>query len=578
MTKPNAILGVSFSHGDSSAALIIDGVLVAGAEEERFTRVKHYALFPNQSIEYCLKHAGIKPSEVKTVAIAHRPRNVWRQKLALLIGHPNLVRARKTGGWISYVKELKSIGFRWFDVTYVEHHLAHLMSARYLAGPEDMALLSFDGLGDFVSAAFAKAQGHKIEVLDRVYFPHSVGYFYTAMTQYLGFTHFGDEFKVMGLSSYGQPRYLSVMRQLIRESANFGFVINLEAFPILKSPMGFSIEKAQPRIRPFYNSSVLTQMTGVPPRKYTDSLTRVHWDLARSVQDRFEEIATHLLQYVHERVGGDSIGLAGGCAHNSVWIGKIPSLSRFKKVHVAPASNDAGIAIGAAVYAADREIAVQGEHWALLGPTGDDFPSEKNFRYPFRVDERVFEDELELIHWIVDELMQEKIVGILRGRMEFGPRALGNRSIVCDPRVPTMKDRLNERVKHRELFRPFAASVLWEHQSDWFKNSFFSPAMEAVFEVQEKVRNRIPAVVHVDNTCRIQSVIRGTQPFFWGLIEQFRRKTGVPLLLNTSFNDCEPIVASPKDALDCFANCEMDHVVIGNRVISRLLAKTALTG
>lgn len=578
MARPKIILGISFSHGDSSAALIADGCLIAAAEEERFTRIKHYALFPNRSIAYCLKHGGISPKEVRIIAIARRPSNAFRQKFLLFLRHPNLLNLRAKPSREPLGRSLNRLGLRSMPLVRVEHHMAHLMSARYLAGGGPMALMSFDGLGDFVSATIARATKHSAEILERVYFPHSLGYFYTAMTQYLGFPHFGDEYKMMGLSSYGQPRHLNTMRELIRENDHFGFQLNLEAFALLKTPMHFAIERAQPKFKPFYSSSLLTQVLGIAPRKITENLTRAHWDLARSVQVRFEEVANHLLHQLHERVGGEMLGLAGGCAHNSVWVGQIPKVSPFKKIHVAPASNDAGIAVGAAIVASNMEVSPRGKHWALLGPELADFPLEDWQPFSFDTQSQEFPSDEALIRWLVEELNREKIIGIVRGRMEFGPRALGNRSILCDPRVPTMKDRLNERIKHRELFRPFAASVLWEYQQGWFHHSFFSPAMEAVFEVKENVRSKIPAVVHVDNTCRIQSVTFEAQPFFWGLLDAFRKRTGIPLLLNTSLNDREPIVCTPKDALECFSKCEMDHMVIGMKVISRHPKKLAMTG
>jgi len=576
MTQPSIILGISYSHGDSSAALIVEGKLIAAVEEERFTRVKHYALFPFKAIQYCLQHSRLKAEDIEAVAIARQPYNAWARRAWLALQHPALMqsRAEKRAGAPkeSLAALLKKAGLRSAKVVRVEHHLAHLLSARFLTNTEGVACLSFDGLGDFVSAAIGQGTGEGVKILNRTYFPHSVGYFYTALTQYLGFPHFGDEFKVMGLSSYGQPTYLKAMRELIREKTPFGFELNLEAFPILKKPMNFYLKNAQPVVTPFYNSNFLTQIIGLPPRKPIEPLTQAHWDLAKSVQMRFEEIGNHLLGQLHDKVGGTAVALAGGCAHNSVWVGKIPQNSEFKSVFVAPASNDAGIAVGAALHVVKTPVTPEGGHWALLGPTPDEIIDETTPKFNFQTEERTFKDEKSLINWLVDELAKEKIVGLCRDRMEFGPRALGSRSILADPRAATMKDRLNLRVKHREAFRPFAASVLWEHQDAWFKNSFFAPTMEAVFEVHEAKRSKIAGVVHVDNSCRIQSVTKETQPFYWELIESFRKKTGVPMLINTSFNDSEPVVCTASDAVKCFSHCEMDILVIGLRVISRASA------
>lgn len=568
------VLGVSYGHGDSSAALVVNRQLVAAVEEERFTRVKHYAHFPLLAIQYCLQHAGVDAKDVGTIAIARKPWNAWTRRLRNTLAHPQLYNARRNSKNSAVKKDslatlLNRAGLGRAKVVRLEHHLAHMLSARYLSSDVGQAFLSFDGLGDYVSTAIGRSLDQGVEILDRVHFPHSLGYFYTALTQYLGFPHFGDEFKVMGLSSYGKPTYLPALRDLVREKKSFGFELNLEAFPILKKPMNFYIEKAQPYIKPYYNSNYLTQILGIPPRKPQEPLTQAHSDLAKSIQARFEEVANVLLGQLHDRVGCETLALAGGCAHNSVWVGKIPQNSPYKKIFVAPASHDAGIAVGAAIHAAKGPVEVQGGHWGLLGPSHEIYEAPKlSESSGFR--EHTFGEESGLIDWMVDELRAGKIIGLYWGRMEFGPRALGSRSIIADPRVPIMKNRLNDRVKHRESFRPFAASVLAEHQEEWFENTFFSPTMEAVFNVLPQVRDRIPAVVHVDQTCRIQSVTKETQPFYWALIEAFRKKTGVPMLLNTSFNDCEPIVCTKEDALKCFKNTDMDHLVVGLQAISRI--------
>jgi carbamoyltransferase len=463
---------------------------------------------------------------------------------------------------------LKKAGLRRARLHRVEHHLAHMASVRDLAGGEPMALLTIDGMGDFVSCAIGRSEGGEIKVLKRVFFPHSLGYFYTAMTQYLGFPHYGDEFKVMGLSSYGKPRYLDPLRELIRTRDDFGFELNLEAFPIEKNPIDFRIEKAQPKIAPFYSPSFLTQIIGVPPRKNRMPLTEAHWDLAKSVQVRFEEVANHVLTQLYDTVGLTTLGLAGGCAHNSVWVGKIPRHTPFRNIHVAPASHDAGIAVGAAILAARTSIQPESGHWALLGPD-----ESMDAAIPSATTRRSFNHEAQLIEWMVREIADGKVVGYFGGRMEFGPRALGSRSILADPRPVTMRERLNSRVKHRESFRPFAASVMAEHQGTWFKDVFDSPTMEAVFEVRDNMREQIRAVVHVDNTCRIQTVSKETQPFYWALLEAFHKVTGLPMLINTSFNDTEPIVASADDALRCFAKTDLDHLVIGNDVYTKAAAK-----
>jgi len=569
MASPSEIvLGITYGHGDSSAALIVNHQLVAAVEEERFTRIKHCASFPTHAIAYCLKHAKIEAKDIGYIAVGQQPLNQLWYRMQLGLSHPQilsqyLMRRPKQP---KLHQLLADSGLGNATVIRVEHHLAHLMSARFLSNADSQAFMSFDGLGDFVSVAIGRTQGNQIEVLDRIRFPHSLGFYYTAMTQYLGFPHFGDEFKVMGLAPYGQPKYLAAMRECIRETEPFGFKLNLEAFPILRHPLKFQIRNEQPEMAPFYNANFLTQIIGVAPRKQKDNLDRQHWDLARSIQQRFEEVANTLLHQLHRRVETKNLALSGGCSHNSVWVGKIPALTPFKNVVLAPASHDAGIAVGAAIYAANRPIEAENGNWALLGPDENDY--DLGILHE-SLESRQAPSRTQLLQTIAESLANGQIVGLFHGRMEFGPRALGSRSILCDPRASDAKDKLNARVKHREAFRPFAASVLSQYQRDWFQQSFESPYMEAVFDVKNSMKHRIPAVVHTDGTCRIQSVTKALQPFYYDLIEAFRKKTSIPMLLNTSFNDCEPIVCTPQDAIRCFQNCEMDLLVIGNHLITR---------
>lgn len=563
---PSTILGLSFGHGDSSAALIVNGQLVAAVEEERLNRIKHYAFFPKKSIEYCLNHAGLKPQDVQVIALPRNRLNQLEKRLATLIAYPQLLNRkgfRTDSNDAPFSRQLSEMGFTHAHYVYVEHHLAHMMSSRFLPKENAFALLSFDGLGDFVSTAIGKCESNAVEILERVTFPHSLGHFYNAITLYMGFHHFGEEFKVMGLSSFGKPTYATAFKELVREREPWGFELNLEAFPPVANAKSMCIENAQPRIMPFYNANILTQMFGLAPRRPTDPLTQKHSDLAKSLQVRFGEIATHLLHQLHKRFPSDTLALSGGCSHNSVWVGTIPQKTPFKKIHVAPASHDAGLSVGAAIFAAKNKVVPEGKDWACLGPSAKEFAKGSN---PTQLPERKFKTQEQLITFLVDQLAEEKIIGLFHGRMEFGPRALGNRSIICDPRKAAMKEKLNDRVKHREKFRPFAVSVLWDYQDEWFPGSFYSPTMEAVFPVKESLKNKIAAAVHVDHTCRIQSIRKDNHSFYYRLIEAFRKKTGIPMLINTSFNDCEPIVCTEEDAFSCFSHCDMDYLVIEDRV------------
>lgn len=578
--RPKTILGISYGHGDSSAALVVDGKLVAAAEEERFNRIKHYADFPSEATRYCLTEAGLGASDVQIVAVARDPFNQWIKKSGFVLAQPQLilkglVRAKTSSK--SSSQWMSEMGLSHARMHFCEHHQAHMLSARYLSESENQAFLSFDGLGDFVSAAIGKSSKRGVRILNRVTYPHSLGFFYTAMTQYLGFPYFGDEFKVMGLSSLGKPTFISQMRNLVREVEPFGFRINLEAFPVLRNRGIFSVVNSQPVVAPLFNAPYLTSILGIPPRKPKDHLSEDHWNLAKSVQVRFEEIANHLLNYLGTQVNSETLALSGGCAHNSVWVGKIPQNSKFKDVFVAPASHDAGIAVGAAISAFGGPVTTSSEHasWSLLGPRPD---FKNQLSVDAALEEISFKKENQLLDFLAEELSQGKIIGVARDRLEFGPRALGNRSILADPRQANMKDRLNARVKHRESFRPFAASVLMEHQSQWFENAFYAPTMEAVFQVRTSMQKKIAGVVHADGSCRIQSVNQKVQPFYWNLIEAFRKKTGVPMLINTSFNDSEPIVLTTEDAIRCFLTTEMDYLLLENRLFTRKEQRLSLTG
>lgn len=582
--RPKSILGVSYGHGDSSAALIVEGKLVAACEEERFNRIKHYAGYPTQSAKYCLSEAGLASSDIEVVAVAKKPFNQLFERMKLALAQPQALLkklGRQDKDAVSFSGWIESQGFSHVKIKHFEHHLAHLMSARYLPPGSDsekpFALFSFDGLGDFVSTAFGKSTNQGVEILNRVVFPHSLGFFYTAMTQYLGFPYFGDEFKVMGLSSFGKPQFLDQMRKLVKVCEPFGFRLNLEAFPIPKKMEAFYIKDHQPYVEPLFNSNYLTTVLGVAPRKPKEPLLDIHRDLAKSVQMRFEEVANHLLFQLSQKVDSEVLALAGGCAHNSVWVGKIPQNTPFKNVFVAPASHDAGIAVGAALAAfggrAEPAEALGGS-WSLLGPKPH-WNSE--FQIPENLSELVHPSNRSLIEFLADELSKGKILGVAQGRLEFGPRALGNRSILADPRNEKMKEVLNARVKHRESFRPFAASVLEEYQSQWFQSVFHAPTMEAVFQVKEEKKEKIAGVVHADGSCRIQSVNKKQQPFYWDLIEGFRKKTGIPMLINTSFNDSEPIVLSIEDSIRCFLNTEMDYLYAEGRLFSKKENQISLT-
>lgn len=568
------ILGINTGHGDSSAAIIVDGELVAAAEEERFSRIKHDASFPEKSIIYCLRQAGIDPSEVTDIAIPSRPFAPLPLLIRSTLREPfNTVRkaSRVLGKFrgSQLINDLGGLGISQKKIHRIEHHRAHLLSVTPIIGNKHSALLSIDGMGDGVSVAFGHWKNHEIAINRRIFFPDSLGYFYSAVTMFMGFPNYGDEFKVMGLSSLGKPVYLEQMRQIICSDRKNIFLLNREVFPMTIKSIMLEVRNKRPYLTNLFDSKMLESILGVPPRPAGGPVDSVHADIAASLQMRFEELANQLLNILAADLPVKTLGLSGGCSHNSVWVGKIPQNSPFSDIYVAPASGDAGLAVGAAVAVAKQTVRISTRHPALLGPESSDVRSIKYLESDPRFVTTKIINEQSLVDHLIVQLTQEKVIGLFRGRMEFGPRALGTRSIICDPRSIHMRDQLNARVKHREAFRPFAAFIMWEHQEEWLENSFYAPTMEAVFTVKPEKRSIIPAVVHFDNTCRIQSVKKDIQPFIWCLLDAFARKTGVPMLINTSFNDSEPVVCTEDDALNCFLHCDMDFIVFDNRIVTK---------
>jgi carbamoyltransferase len=461
----------------------------------------------------------------------------------------------------------------------VEHHLAHLGSAFLVSPFEEAVTVSVDGFGDFASAAWGVGSGASIALEDKVYFPHSLGIFYQAMTQYLGFPHYGDEYKVMGLAPYGEPRYLAQMRRIVELKPDGTFQLNLDFFRHHRERIEYEWEGGEPVVGNLF-SAALIDLLG-PSRAFAEELTARHKDLARSVQAMYEDAFFHLLNNLHGRHGLDALTLSGGCAMNSVANGKVYRRTPFRRMYVQSAAGDAGGAIGAAFVTwhrlkdgagSSRTFAMDHAYW---GPEFD--ANEVDAALAGRRDEidrqrcEVSEvpDEAELCRMAAAAIADGQVVGWFQGRMEWGPRSLGNRSILGDPRRADMKDILNLKIKRRESFRPFAPSILRESVPEWFEIDDDVPFMMQVFPIREEKRAKIPAVTHVDGSGRLQTVTRGANPLYYALIEAFAQATGVPMLLNTSFNENEPVVCRPEEALDCFLRTKMDLLVMGNRVVRR---------
>lgn len=577
------ILGINAFHADSSAAIVVDGRIVAAVEEERFRRIKHWAGFPVESIRYCLQAAGAELADVDHVAINQDSRaNLSRKVRYSLARRPNLSmvldRLKKKQAR-SDTLELLGEAFEGQNLRCklhaVEHHVAHLASAYHCSPFEEASVVSVDGFGDFASAAWGRGQGADLDVEGRVYFPHSLGVFYQAITQFIGFPKYGDEYKMMGLAAYGKPAFLDKMRQIVHLRGGGEFTLELDYFRHHREKIEYEWTDGSPEFGALF-SDALADLLG-PVRETSEDLDQRHCDIAHSAQAMYEEAFFHLLNHLHEKHGDEAIAVSGGCGMNSVANGRIRANTPFRRSYVQAAAGDAGGALGAAVavwHELGNSDRVPMAH-AFWGPeySSADYDAlleahEAELREAGCSVEILANDEA-LCTLVVERIVEGDVIGWFQGRMEWGPRALGNRSILCDPRRSDMKDILNLKIKRRESFRPFAPSVLREYVADWFEEDDDVPFMMKVFPIRAEKREAIPAVCHVDGTGRLQTVHRDTNPLYWQLIDTFRQKSGVPMLLNTSFNENEPIVCTPGEAMDCFLRTNMDMLVLGSWVVER---------
>jgi carbamoyltransferase len=577
------ILGLNAYHGDSAACLIRDGELVAAAEEERFRRIKHWAGLPTQSIDYCLAEGGLSLGDVEHIAINRKPGvNNWR-RLAFVLTHrpdPRLMlqkirNIRHASSANEALEKVYGISLK-AQIHHVEHHLAHLASAFLVSRFDEAACISIDGFGDFASTAMGFGRGRSVTIDERVYFPHSLGIFYSALTQFIGFPHYGDEYKVMGLAPYGKPNYLAQMRQIVRVQPDGTFRLALKYFRHHTANVSYSWNNCAPEVGTLYTERLIDLLG--PARKSGEPLEQKHKDIASSVQAMYEEAFFALLEALHARYPSPNLALSGGCAMNSVANGKVYLRTPFKKMYLPAAAGDAGGAIGGASYVlsmiADGRSRLSLDS-AYSGPAFSDGEIGKLIE----TKQQQITDAGCAMRWIVNErelcqrtataIAEGKVIGWFQGRMEWGPRALGNRSILCDPRRADMKEILNARIKRRESFRPFAPSILREAVSEWFEQDDDVPFMMEVFQIRPEKRSLVPAVCHVDGSGRLQTVHADTNPLYHQLIAEFSRLTSVPMVLNTSFNENEPVVCRPEEALDCFLRTRMDVLVLGNFFIER---------
>jgi carbamoyltransferase len=579
------ILGINAYHADASAAIVVDGKLVAAIEEERFRRVKHWAGYPSLAVEYVLREAGAEIDQVDAIAVNRNPSaNLLKKALFAVSRRPSFGAIQKRLENVAKLRDIPEVIAEHLKVDRepiakkfhnVEHHRAHVASSFFVSPFRKAAVLSVDAFGDFVSSMWGVGEDGRIAIHDEVIFPHSLGLFYTAITQFLGFGHYGDEYKVMGLAPYGSPTAMEEMRRIVRLQGEGKFELNLDYFLHHTEGVTMQWDGGSPHVANVFTPA-LEDLLG-PARKPDEPLSDHHKNIAASMQEMYEEAFFNIVNHLQRTTGETTLCLAGGCAYNSVANGKVFEKSKFRELYIQSAAGDAGGAIGAAYWVWNQiEKKPRSFHMdhAYLGPqfTAAEIHAALEAREvmtnpEFRVETLA---EGELIRRTAEAIARGEVIGWFQGRSEWGPRALGNRSIVCDPRRADMKDILNLKIKRRESFRPFAPSILRERVGEWFETDYDVPFMLQVYQIREERRAQIPAVTHVNGSGRLQSVTAAQNPRYYRLIEEFGRLTGVPIVLNTSFNENEPVVNTPAEALDCFLRTKMDVLVMGDTITTRI--------
>ena len=572
------ILGINAYHGDSSACLLKDGIVVCATEEERIRRIKHWAGFPSQAIKFFLEYEGITIEQVDYITISRDPKANFYKKILHALRYSMSISAiwDRLGNSkkVSSVKhELANlfhlpIASIKAEVHNIEHHRSHIASSFFASPFKESAILSIDGFGDFTSTMTAVGSGNKFKVLKEVNYPHSLGVFYTAVTQFLGFPNYGDEYKVMGLAPYGKPKYLKELDQILKLSDDGFFKLNKKYFKHFKEGVAMDWEGGSPTIESLFTKD-WEDLFG-KSREKGAKLEQWHIDLATSAQKFTEKVIFHILNHLHKETGSENICITGGVAQNSVANGRILENTPFKNIYIPSAGHDAGTSIGSALFLYNQLLGNSRMPEITSAYFGSKFNHEEIIKVLDKegVTYTIVSDD-DLFERVSDKLVDGGVVGWFQGRAEFGPRALGNRSILVDPRRKDAKDLLNEKIKRRESFRPFAPSILKEAVGEYFIQHDAVPFMEKVFDIKKEKYEQIPAVTHVDGTGRLQSVDKDVSPRYHKLISKFAEKTGVPILLNTSFNENEPIVNKPEEALACFLRTKMDMLVMENIIIER---------
>ncbi len=576
------ILGINAYHPDSSACLLIDGEIKIAIEEERLNRIKHWSGFPKLSIIECLKNQKIQTSDIDLIAINHNfYSNLINKVKFIMFNKPRIGfylnrlnnHLKKQNILDTFKEEVGDLrkACKLFEV---DHHKSHVASSYYDSPYDDSVNLSIDGFGDFASLTWGKSKNNKITIDKKILFPHSLGIFYESFTQLLGFNNFGDEYKIMGLSSYGKPSEISKVKKIINIKNNGGFGLNLNYFNHHKKSTNYSWNNCSPKSPILFNEQIFKLFE---ENELNKSISDYHKNIAASVQSVYEEVFFNTLNHIYDKYQIKNLTLSGGCAQNSLANGKITTNSKFENIFVASNPGDAGGATGSAYVAYEnynkkkpkRVSAYLGKEYTELEISNE----IKNYREVMELkncSNYIFKTYDDVLKFTAKQISLGKIIGWFQGKMEWGPRALGNRSILADPRNKNIKEIINLKIKRRENFRPFAPSILFEDAYEWFENfSGEEPFMSRVFKFKDDKMKLVPSVVHLDGTGRLQTVKKDDNFLFYKLIETFKSLTEVPLILNTSFNENEPIVNKPEQAIDCFLRTDMDLLVMGRYIIYR---------
>tara|TARA_B100000963_G_scaffold356435_1_gene376530 strand:- start:2537 stop:4252 length:1716 start_codon:yes stop_codon:yes gene_type:complete len=569
----NYTLGINAYHADSSAALLIDGEVVSATEEERFTRQKHWAGLPIKSIEFCLKSHGLKMSDISSICVGRDPKAKILNKIKYMVKNikPSIFMLKQRFANRSDLNSLKDNIKKHFGfcptINFIEHHRAHLASAFFSSPFEEATLISIDGSGDFSTIMIGKGVGNKIEVIESQDFPISIGLFYTAFTQFLGFPYYGDEYKVMGLSPYGSPDYLKEMRSIIWSGDKNILEWNSSFFNLNSGAVSYSDNN--PNVSRLFDETNFKKFFG-DKRLKNEEINQRHKNIASSLQKRTEELIFEIIERAFKHTKISNLCIAGGVAQNSVANGKILNNTSIKEIYIPSAGHDAGISMGASQYHYFHNLDNKRTEPLFDANLGIYFSNEKikeiieglGLSYKYLGDDTLFK-------YVAKAISNNNVIGFFDGKAEFGPRALGSRSILADPRNSKAQQLLNEKIKKRESFRPFAPSIIEDYGEEFFENYQYTPFMERVIPIKKEKQKLIPAVTHVDGSGRLQSVKKELRPRYYNLINEFYKITGIPILINTSFNENEPVVNIPEEAIDCYLRTDMDMLVLGNYILEK---------